>query len=108
VTGTRTPEGRVKEKTKKIIAQFNDIWTHWPVQTGYGEPTLDCIGSRKSHSFAIETKAPGKKLTPRQNLTREKMKRGGVTVFVVGEYDHDSTVYPYSGMKELNIWLLGL
>lgn len=115
MSGTRTPEGRVKDAVKKLIAKHNasrasQIYSHWPVQAGYGEPTLDCVGSikdqtDKGRSFAIETKAPGEKPTPRQMLTIEKMLRGGVTVFIIGMIAFDDPKYPYSEMESLDSWL---
>jgi penicillin-binding protein-related factor A (putative recombinase) len=41
-----------------------------PVPSGYGESTLDYIGCYKARFFAIETKKPGGKLTPRQQNTK--------------------------------------
>ena len=106
-----TPEGKVKAAVKKLLKKYEaDIWTHWPVQTGYGAPTLDCVGSVRTRlhscngvSFAIETKAPGEGLTARQEATKLAMERGGVEVFVIGECrDIDGN---YSGMYELERWL---
>lgn len=54
-----------------------------PVPYGYGEPSLDFVGCFQTYFFAIEAKAPGKKLTARQELTVAKMKRAGAAVFVV-------------------------
>lgn len=104
-----TPEGKVKAFVKDQITRrraFGDvIWTHWPVQTGYGAPTLDCIGCHLGRTFAIETKAPGQKLTDRQKLTVEEMTRAGVTVFVIGERELDVLSLRYSGMEAFLIWL---
>lgn len=91
-----TPEGKIKAKVKKLLAAHDDLWAHWPVQTGYGAPTLDCTGSSRGRAFAIETKAPGKKLTPRQELTVENMHLGGVKVFVI---DSEESMVP------LFLWL---
>lgn len=81
-----TPEGKVKAKVKRIVAKFGDrVYTHWPVLSGMGAPTLDCIGSVGGHAFAVETKAAGEDLTPRQRITRRDMMAAGVTVFrIVG------------------------
>jgi hypothetical protein len=106
-----TPEGKVKAAVKKLLKKYEaDIWTHWPVQTGYGAPTLDCTGSVRSRlysysglAFAIETKTPGEGLTARQEATKAAMERGGVTVFVIGECRDASG--DYSGMCELQRWL---
>jgi hypothetical protein len=105
-----TPEGKVKAAVKKLLKSIPYVHTHWPVQTGYGAPTLDCTGTIRSAlycnigvSFAIETKAPGEKLTPRQELTKSQMEEAGVTVFVVGE--HIEADGSYSGMAHLSRWL---
>ena len=105
MSGTRTPEGRVKEKVRKLLTRYDFIHTFWPVQAGYGSPTLDCLGSRNGRSFAIECKAPGKRPTPRQELTIADMRKGGYMIFVVGSETADDVIYPYSGMRELAEWL---
>lgn len=105
-----TPENKVKAKVKALLKEFS-CYQFWPVQTGYGAATLDCIGCHKGRYFSIETKAPGKKLTPRQVLTIEEMRAAGGVIFVIGEYmyaaDFESkTNIRYSGMDELHAWLL--
>lgn len=86
-----TPEGKVKAKVKAVLKEFgSDVWAHWPVQTGYGAPTLDCTGSVRNFrtalgiAFAIETKAPGKQLTDQQKATIRSMLRAGTKVFLIG------------------------
>jgi hypothetical protein len=78
-----TPEGRIKHLVKKVIAAIPGAYQHWPVQNGMGNPTLDCIACIKGHYVAIETKAPGKKPTPRQELTLSEMLAAGAITFVV-------------------------
>lgn len=79
-----TPEGKVKDKVKKMLASFGDeVYTHWPVQNGMGKPTLDCIGCAWGSYFAIETKVEGKNLTPRQTLTASEIGSAGGVVFVI-------------------------
>lgn len=80
------------------------MWVHWPVQAGFGAPTLDATGSWCGLAFAIETKAPGEKLTPRQELTRTDMEKSGMVVFVIGERETEDA-FRYSGVKELLTWL---
>ena len=77
-----TPEGKVKAKVKRLLARY-PVYSHWPVQTGYGSPTLDCIVCAAGHFFAIETKAPGKKPTPRQEQTIKAMRDAGALVFII-------------------------
>ena len=100
-----TPEGKVKDKVKRLLAKYG-AYQFWPVQTGYGAPTLDCLACYKGYFIGIETKAPGKHPTPRQQLTMEDMVKAGGRVLVIGErIEKDGT---YSGLGELEAWLLML
>jgi hypothetical protein len=98
-----TPEGKVKAKVKSLLKQYG-AYQHWPVQTGYGSACLDCHGSHQGLYYAVETKAPGKTLTPRQLLTKDAIEESGGKVFIVGEHLIDGE---YSGMEELKDWLDG-
>ena len=77
-----TPEGKVKDKVKKLLKEAGAYY-HMPVQNGMGAPTLDFVGCHQGNFFAIETKAPGKKPTPRQEQTIADMRRARAAVFVV-------------------------
>lgn len=100
-----TPEGKVKDRVKKLLKQHEPrLWQHWPVQAGYGKPCLDCHGCYDGFYFAVETKAPGKKPTPRQEVTIEQLQASGAAVFVIGERETDDE-FRYSGMEELADWL---
>tara|TARA_R110000868_G_C10638212_1_gene743872 strand:- start:217 stop:516 length:300 start_codon:yes stop_codon:yes gene_type:complete len=88
-----TPEGVVKQAVKERL-KVAGAYYHMPVMNGYGAPTLDIIGSHLGRYFAIETKAPGKKPTPRQEDTIERIRASGGKVFVI---DGDCT--------ELDAWL---
>lgn len=98
-----TPEGKVKDKVKRLLKKYG-CYQFWPVQTGYGAPTLDCIGCHCGLFFSVETKAPGKHPTPRQRLTMDDMRDAQAAVFVIGEKLLDDGTY--SGMGELEAWLL--
>lgn len=120
-----TPEAKVKNRVKAMLKEHEPyLWQHWPVQAGYGKPCLDCHGVYNGYYFAIETKAPGKHPTPRQQLTIEELVHAGARVFVIGEkllYKKgepmtDQISLPegknpkapydiYSGMEELETWL---
>jgi hypothetical protein len=92
-----TPEGKIKYLTKKILAKFDKgMYVNWPVPSGYGVSMLDAIGAYRGRPFAIETKAPGKTPTPRQQMVVEQMSEAGFTVFVI---DGDP------GLKLLEYWL---
>lgn len=90
-----TPEGKVKRKVSTILKAAQEVYYFMPVQTGYGSPTLDYLGCSKGRAFAIETKAPGKKLTVRQEAIRKEMERAGMKVFVI-----DGTPSHYEGLKK--------
>ena len=85
-----TPEGKVKAKVKRILNNAG-VYYFMPVQTGYGMPTLDFLCFHKSQGFAIETKAPGKKPTKRQEAIIHEIQLAGAQVFVIdgveGSYD---------------------
>jgi len=98
-----TPEGKIKRMVQKVLAEFFDdnltgagLYSYWPVPTGFGASSLDCIVCYRGHFIAIETKAPGKKPTPRQELTIAQIQHGGGMVFVI-----DSEV----GVHELRVVL---
>ena len=92
-----TPEGKVKRRVSQILKHSDCCYYFMPVQTGYGSPTLDYLGSSKGRAFAIETKAPGKKLTARQAVIKKEMDDAGMRTFVIAgaplEYE------------ELRLWL---
>ena len=98
-----TPEGKVKVKVKLLLNK-HDTYHFWPVQTGLGSRTLDCLGCHKGDMFAVETKAPGQHPTELQELIISEIERSGGVVFVIGERATDD-VYKYSGMEDLSRWL---
>lgn len=77
-----TPEGKIKLLVKVVLKQY-PVYGWWPVPAGYGENSLDYVGCINGKFFAIETKAPGKKLTPRQLEISERIQKAGGKVFVV-------------------------
>jgi hypothetical protein len=105
------PEARVKRSVKETLKRHSAYY-FMPVQMGYGAPTLDFLGCHKGRAFAIETKAPGKTLTPRQEQTIGEMLRAGMKVFVIGEKEYRNepteTSTRFSGELELEAWLLEL
>lgn len=89
----QTPEGRTKKKIKIVLDKYSNygLWYFMPVPGGYGAPALDYIGAFLGSGFSIEAKAPGKKLTPRQELTSAQMRAARMRVFVVdGTGDTDT------------------
>jgi len=86
----QTPEGKVKKAVQKVLdnkGKFGVIYHYWPVPAGYGSPTLDCIICYRGVFIAIETKAPGKKPTPRQELSISDMLAAGAIVMVIDTTD---------------------
>jgi hypothetical protein len=83
-----TPEGRVKHKVKGILDQYPSMYYYMPVQTGYGQATLDFIGCYNRLFFSIETKTEGKAPTDRQKVTMSKMLDAHGEVFVVAGTDN--------------------
>ena len=78
-----TPEGRIKAKINKVLAQWEGVYKFMPVQQGLGATTLDYLVCVNSHFLGIEAKAPGKKPTPRQVLTIQKIRAAGGTALVI-------------------------
>ena len=79
-----TPEGKVKAAVDKILKRYAP-YVHYckPVQNGMGSPTLDYLGCAGGKFFAIETKAPGKPPTARQEITIAAIQAAGGAVFVI-------------------------
>lgn len=97
-------EKLVKDHVKRMLKSYGAYW-FMPVQSGYGAAALDFYGVHKSRFFSIETKAPGKKLSPRQELVMDVINDAGGVVFVIGE-QHLPTDNTFSGMAALEAWLL--
>ena len=77
-----TPEGKVKELVKRALDAL-PFYRFMPVQNGMGAPGLDFYGCSAGRFVAIETKTPGKHLTPRQKSTADQIVDAGGVVFVV-------------------------
>jgi hypothetical protein len=80
-----TPEGKVKASVNKVLSKYKKQYTHMPVPYGYGQSTLDYLICVNGYFLAIETKAPGKKPTNRQNLIAEKIESAGGVVLVIDD-----------------------
>lgn len=78
-----TPEGRVKAAVKKELDVYPDHYREMPVPSGFGKSGLDFTICFFGRFIAIETKAAGKKPTPRQEATIRKMQNAGALVFVI-------------------------
>lgn len=78
-----TPEGKVKRAVNKLLDKYTPLYRYWPVPNVYGASSLDCIVCYRGFFIAIETKAPGKKPTPRQHTMIDTMREAGGRVLVV-------------------------
>lgn len=79
-----TPEGKIKKLVKAYLDKIG-AYHFWPVQMGYGAKTLDCLACIDGLFIGIETKAPGKKPTPLQELCMEEILNAGGECFVVSD-----------------------
>lgn len=81
-----TPEGKVKSKIDQVMKLYG-CYYHKPVLNGMGKPSLDYVSCYKGRFFAVEAKAPGKKMTVRQEQTKAEIEAAGGTVFMVSSRD---------------------
>jgi hypothetical protein len=78
-----TPEGRIKAAVKRTLKKYPSVYAFWPVQTGYGARTLDCLVCANGWFITIETKAPGKKPTGVQWACIEQIQNAGGVALVI-------------------------
>ena len=91
-----TPEGRVKAKVKRALAMLRHHYHFMPVQNGMGAPSLDFLCCVAGTFVAIETKAPGKKMTEQQRAIADRMEYSRCKVFEISSPDE---------LLELEHWL---
>jgi hypothetical protein len=91
----QTSEGRTKDKLKVYLKE-QGCYQFWPVQTGYGAATVDCLacipGEIKQHGYfhGIECKRQGlKKPTNRQAAVMREIRAAGGTTWLVTLNDLD-------------------
>jgi hypothetical protein len=94
-----TPEAKVKLAVRRILGEYDRadvsgygrLYQHWPVMNGMGRPSLDCIVCYYGMYIAIETKAPGRSPTPRQELTIKQIhSAGGIVLVIDGPEGYES------------------
>lgn len=78
-----TPEHKVKDKIKRALKSLPMQYQMWPVQSGLGAATVDCLCCVNGHFIGIEAKAAGKHPTPRQYVILEKILEAGGMTFVI-------------------------
>ena len=91
-----TPEGRIKAKVDALLKKYS-VYYLKPVQNGMGAPALDYHCILNGCGFCIETKAPGKTLTPRQMETTRRIVRAGGVVWEISADEH---------IDQLEAWLI--
>jgi len=84
-----TPEGKVKAKVRELLGQYG-VYVFSPVQTGYGARTLDLLCCHRGQFFAVELKAPGKKMTEQQCAIAERIRKSWGKVFCISTLDQAS------------------
>ena len=77
-----TPEGKVKKEIKTWL-KAQGAYFFMPVQTGYGASSLDFLCCIDGDFIGIETKAPGKKPTPRQAIVMQDILAAGGDAYCV-------------------------
>lgn len=82
-----TPEGKVKDKVRKVLQAYSGMWTYWPVSMGMGRKTVDLLACYRGRFFAIETKAPGKTPTLLQTAELRRVSEAGGESFVIASTD---------------------
>lgn len=113
-----TPEGKVKEKVRAVLAEFDRaavvlyngtdyhvgiLKQFWPVPSGYGASDIDCIVCYYGEYISIEVKAPGKKPKPRQELTlAETIGAGGWTFVIDGEAGLNELRHALESIRDFN------
>jgi hypothetical protein len=82
-----TPEGKVKRTIKllldRLFPEDYPCYTETLVTQGYGRAGLDFTCCLFGWFVAIEAKAPGEWLTPRQRLTAIEILAAGGKVFII-------------------------
>jgi len=82
-TGDQTVlEYKVKEAVKERLNAIG-AYHFWPVQSGLGATTIDCLGCYNGRFFGIETKATGKVPSPRQEFVIAEIRAAGGEVLVI-------------------------
>lgn len=76
----KTPEGRVKDEIKKFLREIGAYY-FCPVQQGFGQQTLDILGSYKGRFFAIECKREGLYPTARQMIKMQEIRKSDGLAF---------------------------
>jgi hypothetical protein len=82
---TTTPEGRIKNKIKKLLDIQNDVYYFMPISTGFGKRTVDYLICVRGQFVAVEAKRPGGKATSKQASVLLEIENAGGSTFVVND-----------------------
>ena len=78
-----TPEGRVKAMLKRYLAEHG-YYQYWPVPTGFGSITIDCIACNEGQFYGFECKREGvRKPTVHQAAVMRQMRRAGAYTYLI-------------------------
>lgn len=78
-----TPEGIEKDRVKEFLRAVG-AYQFWPVQSGYGQRTIDCLACVKGHFVGIEVKKKGYRPSDfkgAQIVTMKQMRAAGGRTF---------------------------
>lgn len=75
-----TPEGKLKQEVRAYLKSLG-AYQFMAVQTGFGSTTVDFLCCINGKFVAIETKAPGKLPTARQNFVMKQISLAGGIAF---------------------------
>jgi hypothetical protein len=98
-----TPEGKVKARITALLARYQPhlpMRVTMPVPFGYGQSHLDYDVTIAGHVLAIEAKAPGEWLTPRQRKIAREIWEAGGTVFAISNDDGLAALHNWLALQE--------
>jgi hypothetical protein len=78
-----TPEGKIKAAVNAVLARYPESYVFMSVPYGYGPSTLDYLICHYGKFIAIETKAPGKRPTARQEFIIRQIEGAYGDAFIV-------------------------
>jgi hypothetical protein len=74
----RTPEGITKDDVKNVLKEYGDeLYAFWPVQTGYGKRTVDCLVCFRGQFIAVEAKRKGARARKFQERILAQVRKAG-------------------------------
>jgi hypothetical protein len=75
VQAMKTPEGVTKDDIKDVLKKYGDeLYAFWPIQTGYGVRTVDCLICFRGQFIAVEAKRQGARARKFQERILDKIR----------------------------------